>query len=384
MDGVRHPRLRRPPRPLPHRQPRPGAFGPPELDPRRRRHRAGRPRAHVGRAPARPASPARAGGSARSRRPRASPARTSRSRSRRSAKRRSPRSVRTRDADRPGWRHRQALDGIEAQVQAMQMDGPAAVGVVTGNVVLWPRPISVVVNKERFAALPAEQQAALRDAIGASTDTMIDDLRLGDEQVVDSRLSQRRAVHRGVPGRRRRAPRRGRAGVRQPAVRRRDEHRHRRDHRAPHRCRRQPRLSCRCDEAGGARGRGHRHRRHLVGLPHPGGHHRRGRAPGRGADQRRLHDDDVRSRDVPRGGRRVGRPGRGRLPARRTTTSWSSSGPTASCSSSPGACSRTSCRSACLPRRRRSPRRRSAPCRGCDRRARRRRPDARRATGARE
>jgi len=78
------------------------------------------------------------------------------------------------------------LDGIEAQVQAMQMDGPAAVGVVTGNVVLWPRPISVIVNKERFAALPAEQQAALRDAIRASTDTMIDDLRLGDEQVVDA------------------------------------------------------------------------------------------------------------------------------------------------------------------------------------------------------
>ena len=66
------------------------------------------------------------------------------------------------------------------------MDGPAAVGVVTGNVVLWPRPISVIVNKERFAALPAEQQAALRDAIRASTDTMIDDLRLGDEQVVDA------------------------------------------------------------------------------------------------------------------------------------------------------------------------------------------------------
>jgi TRAP-type C4-dicarboxylate transport system substrate-binding protein len=78
------------------------------------------------------------------------------------------------------------LDGIEAQVEAMPLEGPAAVGVVTGNVVLWPRPISVVVNKERFASLPAEQQAALRDAIGASMDTMIDGLRFGDLQLVDS------------------------------------------------------------------------------------------------------------------------------------------------------------------------------------------------------
>jgi len=76
------------------------------------------------------------------------------------------------------------LDGIEAQVPAMPLDGPGAVGVITGNVALWPRPISVVVNKERFERLSPEQQAALRDAIGASADAMVDNLRTANMESV--------------------------------------------------------------------------------------------------------------------------------------------------------------------------------------------------------
>ena len=76
------------------------------------------------------------------------------------------------------------LDGMEAQVSAMPVDGQSAIRVVTGNVVLWPRPISVVVNKERFAGLSPEQQAALRDAVDASADTMFDNLRAGDDETL--------------------------------------------------------------------------------------------------------------------------------------------------------------------------------------------------------
>ena len=78
----------------------------------------------------------------------------------------------------------EGLDGMEAQIGAMPFDSTSAIGVVTGNVVLWPRPISVVVNRERFAALPAEQQAALRDAIDASVDPMINNLRDGEAETV--------------------------------------------------------------------------------------------------------------------------------------------------------------------------------------------------------
>jgi TRAP-type C4-dicarboxylate transport system substrate-binding protein len=78
----------------------------------------------------------------------------------------------------------EGLDGMEAQIGAMQFDHTSAIRVVTGNVVLWPRAISVVVNRERFAGLPAEQQAALRDSIGAAVDTMFNRLRAGDEETI--------------------------------------------------------------------------------------------------------------------------------------------------------------------------------------------------------
>ena len=76
------------------------------------------------------------------------------------------------------------LDGIEAQVEAMRLGGSTPIHMVTGNVIFWPRPISVVVNKERFASLSPDQQAALRDAIGTALDPMIDNLRVVDEQSV--------------------------------------------------------------------------------------------------------------------------------------------------------------------------------------------------------
>ena len=49
----------------------------------------------------------------------------------------------------------EGVDGMEGHVGAVPFDGPGAMRFVTGNVVLWPRPISVVINAERFAGLTA-------------------------------------------------------------------------------------------------------------------------------------------------------------------------------------------------------------------------------------
>ena len=67
----------------------------------------------------------------------------------------------------------EGVDGMEAHVGAVPFEGPDAMHFVTGNVVLWPRPISVVMNAERFAALTPEQQTWLREAVGDSMDEMI-------------------------------------------------------------------------------------------------------------------------------------------------------------------------------------------------------------------
>ena len=66
----------------------------------------------------------------------------------------------------------EGVDGMEAQVGAVPFDGRGAMHFVTGNVVLWPRPISIVMNAERYAALTPEQQAWLREAVGSSLDEM--------------------------------------------------------------------------------------------------------------------------------------------------------------------------------------------------------------------
>ena len=72
-----------------------------------------------------------------------------------------------------GTEDHEGVDGMEGHVGAVPFDGRDAMRFVTGNVVLWPRPISVVINAERFAALTPDQQAWLREAVGDSMDEMI-------------------------------------------------------------------------------------------------------------------------------------------------------------------------------------------------------------------
>ena len=55
---------------------------------------------------------------------------------------------------------------------------------VTGNVVLWPRPISVVMGRAAFDRLSAEQQAWLRDAVRGSDDEMFRGLRDLDRETI--------------------------------------------------------------------------------------------------------------------------------------------------------------------------------------------------------
>jgi TRAP-type transport system periplasmic protein len=80
----------------------------------------------------------------------------------------------------------EGVDGMEGHVGAMPFDGSGAMRFVTGNVVLWPRPISVVINAERFAGLTADQQAWLRAAVGDSRDEMIARAKTLDRETVGS------------------------------------------------------------------------------------------------------------------------------------------------------------------------------------------------------
>jgi TRAP-type C4-dicarboxylate transport system substrate-binding protein len=64
------------------------------------------------------------------------------------------------------------VDGMEAQIGAIPFEGSEGMHFVTGNVVLWPRPISVVMNAERYAALTPDQQTWLREAVDSSLDEM--------------------------------------------------------------------------------------------------------------------------------------------------------------------------------------------------------------------
>jgi hypothetical protein len=73
---------------------------------------------------------------------------------------------------------------MEGQLDAMPLRGPTRIAVVTANVILWPRPVSVIINTARFQALSSEQQAALRAAVGASLDTTIDALRAGEAEAL--------------------------------------------------------------------------------------------------------------------------------------------------------------------------------------------------------
>jgi len=76
------------------------------------------------------------------------------------------------------------VDGMEAQIGAIPFEGSGAMHFVTGNVVLWPRPISVVMNAERYAALTPDQQAWLHEAVDSSLDEMTERAQTLDREAV--------------------------------------------------------------------------------------------------------------------------------------------------------------------------------------------------------
>ena len=58
------------------------------------------------------------------------------------------------------------MDAIEQQVESIADNGYAAAGQsLTANVVLWPRPIVVLMRKDAFDKLSPDAQAALRGAV---------------------------------------------------------------------------------------------------------------------------------------------------------------------------------------------------------------------------
>ncbi len=219
----------------------------------------------------------------------------------------------------------EGVDGMEAQVGAVPFDGRGAMHFVTGNVVLWPRPISIVMNAERYAALTPEQQAWLREAVGSSLDEMTARAQTLDRDTVGNAcrngaqfvnastadLAGLRAAVEPVY-----------SSLRKDQS---DKPRHRRDRGTPELGWPHPRLPGNGRSLGHAGGFGPGPGRdprgwHVDGVPHRGGRARRGRRPGRGPDQRRVHDDVVRRR-APFVRPARARPMRGRARTRSKTTS---------------------------------------------------------------
>ena len=61
------------------------------------------------------------------------------------------------------------FDGFEGHPSLIMGNGyQDVIRFVTGNLVLWPRPVSAFINKARYAALTSQQQGWLRDAVHAS------------------------------------------------------------------------------------------------------------------------------------------------------------------------------------------------------------------------
>jgi TRAP-type C4-dicarboxylate transport system substrate-binding protein len=82
------------------------------------------------------------------------------------------------------------LDGTDSNPKAI--DYNSWEGSLTTNVVLWPKPYTIVMNREAFDALTSEQQAVLRDAGRAAIAPEL------DETVYDSSESLRSACARGT------------------------------------------------------------------------------------------------------------------------------------------------------------------------------------------
>jgi TRAP-type transport system periplasmic protein len=75
------------------------------------------------------------------------------------------------------------LDGLDIDLGAIKVNGyDQQATALTANVTLWPRPVTVVINRTVFHSLTAAQQAALRQAGTAAVARQLDFLRgLNDE-----------------------------------------------------------------------------------------------------------------------------------------------------------------------------------------------------------
>jgi hypothetical protein len=82
------------------------------------------------------------------------------------------------------------LDGTDSNPKAI--DYNSWEGALTANVVLWPKPFTIFMNRDAFDALTSEQQAILRDA---GRDAIAQEL---DETVHDSSESLSAACARGT------------------------------------------------------------------------------------------------------------------------------------------------------------------------------------------
>ena len=69
------------------------------------------------------------------------------------------------------------LDGAELDMEIVEGWGyREGVRAVAGNIVLWPKPMAIVVDDDAFAALTAEQQGTLREAAAAVIETVAVDV----------------------------------------------------------------------------------------------------------------------------------------------------------------------------------------------------------------
>jgi len=69
------------------------------------------------------------------------------------------------------------LDGAELDLDRVEGWGYSeGVRAVTGNVVLWSKPMAIVADEDAFAALTTEQQETLREAAAAAIDAVTDDV----------------------------------------------------------------------------------------------------------------------------------------------------------------------------------------------------------------
>ncbi len=74
-----------------------------------------------------------------------------------------------------------ALDGAELDLSRVEGWGHSeGVRAVAGNIVLWPKPMAIIVDDDAFAALTTEQQQTLRRAAADAIDPIADDVTQGE------------------------------------------------------------------------------------------------------------------------------------------------------------------------------------------------------------